>query len=277
METLIYKGEIKLKFVEGNHSYWVATKKKDGTYSEYVRATGVTTYLNVIDKPALKFWVAKIMHKFLNGILTQRAITLFDIDEAKGLHTKFKDEAATTGTKVHDWIERFVKGENPSMPEEDNVTRGVTAFLDWVTKHKVKFLESEKVIYSKKYGFCGTVDAIAKVDGKICLVDYKTSTGLYDGVMLQTAAYSIGYKECYGDHVVTGRWAIRLEKRSEEQFRDEMDEKGKVNEPYQAFEAVYLDHDKTDLAIDFDGFLATQSLTVWKKNAEKRLEEYKTK
>jgi len=214
-----------------------------------------TTIGGIKDKSApLKFWVAKLMAKFLNGILDSRGITKYDIDEARGLHTKFLKDAGTTGSKIHDWIEKYAKGEKPEMPEEKNVIVGVNGFLDWSKKNKVKFLENETLVYSRQHDFSDKLDSIATIGGKRYLVDYKTGTGLYNDVMLQTAAYAGAYNEMTGNKI-HGRWAIRIEKRDESEFRADMDEKGKPNEEYKPFEAIYLDENKTQFAEDYKAFL----------------------
>ena len=268
MEQEIYKGQLKLKFVESNHAYYVAKKIKDG-WGEWERKTGTTAFIGIKDKSVpLKYWVAKIMAKFLLEILNERGINEYDIDEAKKLHTKRLEVAATIGNKIHDWIEKYVKGENPPMPEENNVLLGVNAFLDWVKKHKVKFLEAEIPLYSQKYDYCGTADAIGMIGGKRVLIDYKTATGLYNEVLLQTASYVAAYEEMGGKNIV-GRWTIRLEKRNEDEFGADMDEKGRPNEKYVPFEAVYLDDDKNQMKEDFEAFLSFQKGFNWNKRTEK--------
>src|SRR3990167_7500411 len=214
------------------------------------------------------------MAKFLHAILDERIITKYDIDEAKSLHTKKLEEAATTGTKIHDWIERYVKGENPEMPSEDAVVRGVNAFLEWEKKSKVKFVGAELALYSKKNDYCGKLDAVGKIDGELCVIDYKTSTGLYNDVLLQTASYAKAYEEM-GLGKIKGRWALRIEKRSEDEFKKDMDEKGNPNAEYVPFEAVYFDYDKGIIEQDFSAFLSAVNLRNWDYSANKRFEEYK--
>lgn len=294
MEQEIYGGRYKVKMTKG-HRYYISRKIKD-KWGPWEAKTGVTTYGGIKDKSTpLKYWVAKIMHKFLGEVLDSRSITKYDLDEAKDLHRKRLEEAGTIGSKIHDWIESYCKGEQPGMPEEDDVLLGVTAFIDWVKENKVQFVESEMYLYSEKHDYCGMVDAVAKIKGsqKLYIIDYKTSNGLYNDVMLQTAAYASAYKEMTKRNVV-GRWAIRLEKRSREQFKEEMDEKGLPNAEYVPFEAIYLDGDveekkegrKTlvvstgkhnpDLMFhDFEAWLHAKGLFTWNKGSEKRMEAYK--
>ena len=274
MEYEIYNGQFKIKLV-GEHIYYVANKEKSG-WGQWQKKYGITTIGSIKDKSApLKYWVAKIMAKFLCSILDKRGITKYDVDEARTLHTKYLKEAGTIGTKIHDWIEEYIKGKKPEMPEEKNVIIGVNGFLDWVKKNKVKFIESETFIYSRQHDFSGRLDAIAIIDGKRYLIDYKTGTGLYNDVLLQTAAYAGAYQEMTGNKI-NGRWAIRIEKRDENEFRADMDEKGKPNEKYTSFEAVYLDENKEQINKDFKAFLAFWEGFRWNKSTENFFKKYET-
>src|SRR3990167_9002692 len=81
-----------------------------------------------------------------------------------------KEEAADFGTQIHDWAEHYIKfklGKEkmmPEMPEIKQVQVGVNAFLDWEKEYKVKFISSERIVYSKKYDFIGRMDIEAKID-----------------------------------------------------------------------------------------------------------------
>lgn len=263
----LYKGTIRLKFVEGNHSYWVA-EKKGGKWTPYRRVTGVTTFISIKDKSGpLKYWVAGLMSDFLQDVLQERDVTKYDIEEARVLHTKRLEQAATTGTKVHDWIEQYIKGNKPTMPQEPGVLAGVNGFLDWQKGNKIEILESETQLYSKKYDYPGTADAIIRIGKKKYLLDFKTSTGIYNDVLMQTAAYTEAYEEM-GLGKIYGRYEVRLEKRTEEEFQKAMDKKGNVNAEYKPFEAVMLD---TDQRKDFEAFIASKKLFEWNKQSDKEL------
>jgi hypothetical protein len=166
------------------------------------------------------------------------------------------------------------------MPEEQDVLRGVNGFLSWLEgmekkEGKATFVKVETIVYSRKYSFIGTLDTVVKFakSKKNYLMDYKTSTGIYPEVKMQTAAYQEAVEE-ESDLKIAGRWVIRLEKRSEAEFREEMDEENKPNEEYVAFEAVYLD-DEPNYSDDLAGFLAAKHLFEWGKSAEKALEKSK--
>lgn len=253
IETSLYKGKTKVKFFPNSHQYWVDGKRK----------TGVTTYLNIIDKSRpLIIWATVLYRDFLLEKLPE-GITADHIIEGCTLHAKRKEEAASIGDEVHGWIEAYIKGEKPEMPESREAQIGVNAFLEWVDKNKVKFLSSERVVYSKKHDYIGKMDIEAKVNGKLCLIDIKTSNDLYNTYNLQTAAYLKADEEESGKKY-HGRWLLRLAKETQDEHEKRMAEKGRDTD-YQVFEAKFLDDEDGNLDRDFKGFLAAKQLYEWNK------------
>lgn len=120
----------------------------------------VTSVTGILDKPALKFWSVKLMKEFLLACLENgNEISEATIEEAARQHTIKTEQEATSGSQVHEWAEMYIKGHNPEMPRSERVINGVNGFLKWVDEHKVKFTSSEKLVYSKKYGYVGLMDA----------------------------------------------------------------------------------------------------------------------
>lgn len=271
----LYKGKVEVKFFPESHSYYVNGKRK----------TGVTTYLGIIDKSrALVIWATELFRDHLLDISTKREITEEDIITGCGLHEVRKQEAADLGTKIHDWCEQYIKHKlkvpgvaAPEMPDEKAVQIGVTAFLEWADEHEVKFLSSERVVYSKKHDFIGKMDIEAKIDGKLCLVDLKSSNGLYNTVRLQTAAYVMADEE-ESKRKYKGRWAIRLAKETEAEYNARMAKKnanrvrkgGKEVDypPYQVFEAKFLDEIAGEMERDKAAWLATKAVYTWNKDTD---------
>lgn len=262
VEHSLYKGKVKVRFYgstpdkPNRHMYFVNNK----------RVTGVTTFLNVIDKSTgLIIWATELFRDYL--LEKHPNITEEDIHTGCSLHRARKQEAADIGTKVHEWCELYVrakiagkKGQIPDMPEDKAVQIGVNAFLDWERANKVKFLSTERLLYSKKHDYVGTLDIEAMVNGKLALVDLKTGNSLYNTVLAQTAAYQKADEEESGRKYET-RWAIRLAKETEEEYIQRMLKKGKDSWPdYQVFEAKEL---TTDVDEDFKAFLNAKELHKW--------------
>lgn len=262
IEFSLYAGKIKGKFFPDSHSYWIDGKRK----------TGVTTYLGIIDKSRpLVIWATELYRDFL---LSKKQITEDDIYAGCTLHEERKKEAADIGSEIHDWIEKFAQGLNPDMPGSKEAQIGVNAFMEWRDANKVSFLSSERVVYSKKHDYIGKMDIEAKVNGKLCLIDIKSSNGLYNTYNLQTAAYLMADEE-ESKRKYKGRWLIRLAKETEKEYWTRMEKKNKerlrkgkdpVDFPgYQVFEAKFLDEDVTNIDRDFKAFLNAKALHEWNK------------
>lgn len=276
-EFTLYKGRVKGKFLgptedkPNRHMYYIDGKRK----------AGATTFLGIKDKSeALKSYVREQTVKELLPILKSGK----KISETELLKALYADErntksAADLGSNVHAWIEDYInhrinpkKCAMPDMPEDPNVATGAASFLQWESEHKVKFLWSEKVVYSLKHDYIGTADFGAIVDGLTCLCDIKTGNGMYNSVRAQTASYVMAdveeNKTKYG-----GRWAIRIAKETPGEYAERMALKNEIRgmlgkdpqvvEPYQVFEAMFLDNDKKALKDDFEAFIAHVTMYRW--------------
>lgn len=263
----LYKGKTEVKFYPNSHAYYVNGERK----------TGVTTYLGIIDKSRpLIIWATELYRDYLLEAL-EKGVTEDHIYEGCGLHEEKKKEAADIGSQVHDWIESYIKSQKPEMPESKEGQIAVAAFLDWEAANKVKYLSSERVVYSKKHDYIGKMDIEAKVNGELCLIDIKSANGLYNTNALQTAAYLKADEE-ESSRKYIGRWLIRVAKESEADYNARMEKKN-VNRkrkgrptvaypPYQVFEAKYLDDAKGNLDRDFKAFLCTKTLYEWNKETD---------
>jgi CRISPR/Cas system-associated exonuclease Cas4 (RecB family) len=69
--------------------------------------------------------------------------------------------------------------------------------------------EIERHLTSKKLGFQGTPDRFTVINGKITIVDLKSSTSMYPATEIQTAAYQILVEENTGLKV-SQRWGVQL-------------------------------------------------------------------
>ena len=95
------------------------------------------------------------------------------VGEAKANH--IASEAARRGTAVHKLIEDYLNNEELSD------TSGVLPLaLFTVMKEELDKIDNIQIqegsMYSDKYKVAGQVDCIAEYDGKLCVIDFKTST-----------------------------------------------------------------------------------------------------
>lgn len=119
-------------------------------------------------------------------------------------------EAASIGTVVHGMIEHYF---NPTIPppamnltEEQAAKAGKAygAFLDWIKLNRVEMVAQEIPLVSERHRYGGCPDGIAVIGNALCLIDYKTSGGVYADHLIQLAAYRELWNECNPDRPLTG-------------------------------------------------------------------------
>jgi len=136
---------------------------------------GVTTILGILNKPALVKWANNLG---LRGIDS----------------SKFVDEKAAIGTLAHQMIADYLKGEQTDTSEYskvqiDQAENAALAFFEWERTHPIEPVLVETPLVSELYRFGGTIDCLARLNGDLCLVDFKTSSGIFPEMMIQVAAY----------------------------------------------------------------------------------------
>ena len=192
-EVELYNGTIKIRFDDEKHKYW----NQEGV--PIISTTGAT---KVLDKPALLGWVAKEMGTFMKlnwdvGKQYTEGDKIDLIDRAKKEYRFISKKAADIGTEIHEWVEKWIKGEKPEMPENEQVVNGITAFLKYQKEHKPKWILSERLVYSKKHDVGGTMDAVAVIESEkaLCPIDFKSSKAIYDEMRFQVAGYQMKLEE----------------------------------------------------------------------------------
>lgn len=162
---------------------------------------GVTTITNVLDKPALVSW--KMSQVALAAI--EQAERLIE-DRAEGKTeaavkylTTLSTSAMDRGSRIHASIEAILLRQSPAIDERDvAAVEGARAWLNQqVADHGLRPLEVESYLINATYGYGGTLDLIAEMDGAAWLLDWKTGNSVAwpDGTVyaehrLQLAAYA---------------------------------------------------------------------------------------
>lgn len=171
--------------------------------------SGVTTVLGVIAKPALIQWAADMACKWVEDKINESP-TIFDysgseilsmLPEARLAHRKKKEKAGQQGTDTHALVEKYVKlmindQDGKAMEMNGYDSPAIESFVKWAVENKVKFIESEKRMYSREWWLAGTCDLVFEQDGKRYVGDIKTMKKIWDRVpFLQMAAYMKMLKE----------------------------------------------------------------------------------
>ncbi len=189
------------KFYGGKETIIFDNEKKRHAYfdSKGNRLISVTGATSIIDKSgALMGWTAKMIGLFLeenwerNRAYTQTEISTL-IVRAKSEYRKVQKEAQDIGTDIHAWIEDWIAGKKPDMPSDERVVNGITGFLKFQEEHKYKWIESEKMVYSRKHNYVGFFDAMARKGSKRILVDFKSTNEKIDpktGEVIEVPVYS---------------------------------------------------------------------------------------
>lgn len=191
---VLYGGDVVLNFDPGPHKY---TLEHTG---EVVPST--TSITGVIDKPALINWAVSQTTEYIHAVWEpgrkyfQKAIDAILEAASKARH-ETSQEAIDIGNMVHEWLEAYGRAylsdsdHMPLMPEDPRAVASCEAFLQWVKKNDVVFLATEQKVYSLEHGYSGTFDLLARVNGKLSLLDYKSSKRIYEEYFLQGAGLSL--------------------------------------------------------------------------------------
>jgi hypothetical protein len=218
----------------------------------------VTTILSALAKPALIGWAAREERKMVANLAGNLYGRLFDLIEGrvepqkftemlteelgKGAHRQLVEHAALVGSNVHKRIEWELKGEvgkerTPEAPVliSAQAVRSFEKWQDWRKSVNLKVIAIEKMLHSSLFGFGGTLDLLAEVDGteagpdphdvgnpslvllpikRIVVIDFKTGKSVYAEAFLQNTAYRLALKE--EGIETTGGIIVRLPKVEED-------------------------------------------------------------
>lgn len=143
----------------------------------------VTTVLSILSEDAIREWRARVGEDAANKISAQ---------------------ASSRGTIVHSVIEKYLDNDpaylDKAMPHIIDNFRTVENLLD---KHIGKIYAQEVPLYSHHLRLAGRVDCIAEWDGKLSVIDFKTSKktktkDMIGNYFVQESAYAIMWEELTG-------------------------------------------------------------------------------
>ena len=291
--TWFYDHTVEIKFDKVEHKYF-----RVGDLGELVLLFNVSTVSKIIDRsPALIPWAAKVtVEKLLRIIPTIQQdgdpptliVPPMPFDkfsalalEAKKAHTEHLEEAGDIGKMAHDFLEKYIlaligndyaaiQGMMAQMCPDERATNCVIAALDWMKAHNVRWISTERKVYSKKYDCCGTLDGLCLTDSctdpsccpkpfkdRRTLLDWKTSNYLYIEFIYQASAYKAFYLEEFPNEVIDDIWILRL---------------GKEDGEFQPWH-LYADTFESDFA----GFVACLELKKKATELELRMRDEKAK
>jgi hypothetical protein len=188
-----------------------------------VRYPSVTTVLGAVNKPALVNWAAKMEREMVTRAAADfyeetpqgapkmnRMAYELSLDKKLGQAKAYKktlDAAADIGTAVHKMIEFNMRkhlrleAEAPGALTDESLW-AFMAYQDWERASELSPVFVEQTVYSKRYGYAGTLDWMGDVNNPEAIIvpsekkrvrvvgDWKTGKGIYLEAMLQNAAYA---------------------------------------------------------------------------------------
>jgi hypothetical protein len=180
--------------------YLVSGMIKDINGKRYYECEGklycsVTTVLSIISK-------GKYFDKWL---MSKTA------EESK----QISQDALDIGTKLHGLCEAYIKKEPYTI--DPGIFPLFQAFLDWEKEYEPEYIHSELFLYSSRYKYAGTCDIVCKINGKMYVVDLKTSANFYNTMQLQLSAYAHAYREMYANSI-TNLMIVRIDKQTHKYY-----------------------------------------------------------
>jgi hypothetical protein len=171
------------------HEYWL-----DGQ-----RVPGVTTAIKGVGgADGLVNWASGVVAAYAYDNRERLAELSRDeyLDLVPAAARRVRDEAKNAGVQVHAIAHALLSGAPVQVP--DHLRGHVDATVDFMERHDVQDLISERPVASRRWQYAGTLDLVARLaDGRVWLLDYKTGASVWLTVALQLAAYR--FAEIYVD------------------------------------------------------------------------------
>lgn len=169
----------------------------------YGQVPGVTSVVDMLPKPWLKFWAAKLVAEtaVFNPGWIATAVggdPQGAVDYLKRAPMRNTGAAADIGSEAHEVWEKMARGEKlpRQHPDMEPFVRGFREFLD---VFEPEFLHIEETVWSETHGYAGSFDSIVRISAEkldqdedaIVILDNKTTrSGVHAEVALQLNAYA---------------------------------------------------------------------------------------
>ena len=166
--------EIKTETINGGRYYVTPTGEK---------YPSITTVLSILSKKAIMEWRKRVGAEEANKISTQ---------------------AARRGTNVHQMCEDYLNNKTYITEKTMPVDKQMFSTLKPILDERINNIHTqEATLYSDYLGVAGRVDCIAEFDGRLSVIDFKTSRKLkkkewISNYFQQASAYCVMYEERTG-------------------------------------------------------------------------------
>jgi len=150
---------------------------------EGINLPSITTVLSILSRESIAKWRARVGHEEANRI---------------------SHRASTRGTAVHAIVEKYINNEENF---KDGYTPDIiSSFIDLkpILDTRIgRVYAQEAPLYSTHLGVAGRVDCVAEFDGRLSIIDFKTSLkpkrlDWIKNYFMQESAYAIMWEERTG-------------------------------------------------------------------------------
>lgn len=122
---------------------------------------------------------------------------------------RMKKRSAEEGTMIHEAAEAIFLGKDPLVSPA--ISPAIDAFADFIKKKNIRVFPEfvETRLWHDEHRYAGTLDAVAEIDGRVGILDLKTSLEIYRDYSLQTSAYIAAMKKRVPN--IETRWILRVD------------------------------------------------------------------
>lgn len=211
-EASLYGGAITIQrgdFGRKKHAYYW---KEKGLF-----VPGATSILGILDKPALIQWASNKTAEHVLANLKggeDRATIERVCGEATGKHTRLKEEAGAIGSDLHELAHSLFTGRPVEVPEDVPTQKALIALQEWIAQNDVKPIDVEQIVFSRAAYYAGTFDLLCSLNGRLALVDLKTSSYVYDEHKMQLGGYRFAWEEEHKGEYIEELAIIHLNKKT---------------------------------------------------------------
>ena len=179
---------------------------------------------------------------FVDGVLKPHITEIAEpisFQRLDALQKSMVERARLRGSRCHELAEEYLLcGELDINDIETEYIPFMQQFILWVKTYKPKVIYTEKKLFGKD--FCGTLDLICEIDGKVIIVDYKfTSTIDKKSLSVQLEGYdrlafenNIHIDECWVLHIKKDGFVFKPITKDSEWFDILISHNKKMKEKY---------------------------------------------
>lgn len=233
----LYNGRVIVNFNETRHTYTIRIPELN---IEKFWTPSVTGQIGIMDKPALIPWACGQVREYaeqklkeaaagaetiavreVENILAEAQECWRDLSKATSIgslaHRHLHAELCYRAGAITERPELTLKANTimaPDLTQEvvDAANESIKAGLDFLDAHHVEPIFFERVLWHPDHSYIGTVDLIAKVDGVLSALDWKSSKAIYSTMFLQLAAYAAAFMVEFPEQVIINRVVVNIKK-----------------------------------------------------------------